>query len=103
MAEKRPYSKKELEETATHIVVGKVQAIYSRTVREGNYEYVHKVAEVKIEKLEKGKGRALFHLVAVRMSHNRRPAVATGSTWHAMLTTGGPSKDPTTVVIMLFT
>ena len=55
LAEKRPYSKKELEETATHIVVGKVQAIYSRTEREGNYEYVRKVAEVKIDKVEKGK------------------------------------------------
>ena len=58
MAAKRPYSKKELEKIATHIVVGKVQAIYSRAAREGDYEYVHKVAEVKIEKLEKGKGPA---------------------------------------------
>ena len=56
MAEKRPYSKKELEETATHIVVGKVQAVYIRTQQEGNYQYVRKVAEVKIENLEKGKG-----------------------------------------------
>ncbi len=58
MAAKRPYSKKELEEMATHIVAGKVQAIYTRITREGNYEYVHKVAEVRIEKLEKGKGPA---------------------------------------------
>ena len=52
---KMPYSKELLEQIATDIVVGKVQAIYSRTEREGNVEYVHKVAEVKIEKIEKGK------------------------------------------------
>ena len=52
---KAPSSKKQLEQVATHIVVGKVQAIYSRTEREGNYEYVRKVAEVKIDKVEKGK------------------------------------------------
>ena len=55
-AEKAPYSKKKLEEVATHIVVGKVQAIYSHTERDGDYEYVRKAAEVKIEKIEKGKG-----------------------------------------------
>ena len=40
--------------------MGKVQAVYSYTKREGiplvsGYEYDHKVAEVKIEKVEKGK------------------------------------------------
>ncbi len=55
-AEKAPYSTEQLESTATHIVVGKVQAIYTCTEREGNYEYVRKVAEVKIDKLEKGRG-----------------------------------------------
>ena len=57
---KAPSSKQELETIATHIVVGKVQAIYSYKEREGiplvsGYEYDHKVAEVKIEKVEKGK------------------------------------------------
>lgn len=52
---KMPYSKELLEQIATDIVVGKVQAIYSRTERKGNVEYVRKVAEVKIEKIEKGK------------------------------------------------
>lgn len=56
VAEKAPYSNEKLKETATHIVVGKVQAIYTRTERKGYYAYVRKVAEVKIEKLEKGKG-----------------------------------------------
>ena len=52
---KAPYSIEQLEQIATDIVVGKVQATYSRTEREGNVEYVRKVAEVKIEKTEKGK------------------------------------------------
>ena len=57
---KAPSSKLELETIATHIVVGKVQAVYSYKEREGiplvsGYEYDHKVAEVKIAKVEKGK------------------------------------------------
>ena len=56
LAEKAPSSQKQLESIATHIVVGKVQAIYTRTEREGNYEYVRKVAEVKLDRLENGKG-----------------------------------------------
>ena len=57
---KAPSSKKQLVTIATHIVVGKVQAVYSYKEREGiplvsGYEYDHKVAEVKIEKVEKGK------------------------------------------------
>jgi hypothetical protein len=59
-AAKAPSSKEQLEKIATHIVVGKVQAIYSYKEREGipvlsGYEYDRKVAEVKIEKVEKGK------------------------------------------------
>ena len=50
---KAPSSKQQLETIATHIVVGKVQAVYSYKEREGiplvsGYEYDHKVAEVKI-------------------------------------------------------
>jgi len=59
---KAPSSKEQLEKIATHVVVGKVQAIYiySYKEREGipvlsGYEYDRKVAEVKIEKIEKGK------------------------------------------------
>ena len=59
-AAKAPSSKEQLEAIATHVVVGKVQVIYSYKEREGipvlsGYEYDHKVAEVKIEKVEKGK------------------------------------------------
>ena len=59
-AAKAPSSKQQLETIATHVVVGKVQALYSLKEREGaplvsGYEYDHKVAEVKVEKVEKGK------------------------------------------------
>ena len=48
-AAKAPSSKQQLETIATHIVVGKVQAVYSYKEREGiplvsGYEYDHKVA-----------------------------------------------------------
>ena len=57
---KAPSSEEKLQQVATHIVVGKVQAIYSYKEREGiplvsGYEYEHKIAEVKIDKVEKGK------------------------------------------------
>ena len=57
---KAPSSVEKLQQVATHIVVGKVQAIYSYKEREGiplvsGYEYEHKIAEVKIDKVEKGK------------------------------------------------
>ena len=59
-AVKAPSSKQQLVTIATHIVVGKVQAVYSYKKREGisllsGYEYDHKIAEVKIDKVEKGK------------------------------------------------
>ena len=59
-AAKAPSSKVQLEKTATHIVVGQVQAVYSYKERKGvplvsGYEYDHKLAEVKVEKVEKGK------------------------------------------------
>ena len=68
-AAKAPSSRDQLEKIATHIIVGKVQAVYLYKEREGvplvsGYEYDHKVAEVKIEKVEKGK--ILENLVYVR-------------------------------------
>ena len=57
---KAPSSKQQLESIATHIIVGKVQAVYSYKQREGiplvnGYEYDNKIADVKIDKVEKGK------------------------------------------------
>lgn len=55
-----PSSTEKLERIATHIVLGEVRAVYSYKERDGmpllsGYEYERKVAEVKIEKVEKGK------------------------------------------------
>ena len=57
---KAPSSEDQLEKIATNIIVGKVKAVYSYKEREGiplvsGYEYDHKVVEVKVEKVEKGK------------------------------------------------
>ena len=56
LADQRPWSKDELETMATHVVVGKVKAIYSFKERKGDYEFTRLVAEVKIDKHEKGEG-----------------------------------------------
>lgn len=63
-AEKVPMTKEQLQTTATHVVVGKVQAIYSRKELNRSYQYTHYVAEVKVDKLEKGEG--ISGLVYVR-------------------------------------
>ena len=52
---KAPSSKEALEKIATHVIVGKVQAVYSYKEREviplvNGYEYEQKVTEVKLEK-----------------------------------------------------
>lgn len=53
-AEKEPLSPRELQATATHVVIGKVGAIYSRREQNGNYEYTRYAAEVRVQKAEKG-------------------------------------------------
>ena len=63
---KKPSSKEALEKIATHVIVGKVQAVYSYKEREGiplvnGYEYEQKVTEVKLEK-----GKISESLVYVR-------------------------------------
>ena len=55
--------------TATHVVAGKVQAIYKRTVVKEGWYYTHYLAEVKIDSVEKGEGLAAGGLVYVRYWH----------------------------------
>src|SRR5262249_15436292 len=57
-AEKVPLSPEELRETATHVIVGKVAAIYERTETGPQWKYTHYLAEVKVEKAEKGDVKA---------------------------------------------
>lgn len=65
-AEKVPLSQKELTDLATNIVVGKVNAIYTRDSKNAQYHVTHYVAEVTVEKTEKGEGPKPGGLVYVR-------------------------------------
>lgn len=55
-----------LAKTATDIVTGEVLAIYTRSEDEGNWEYTHYVAEVKVDGVEKGDGLKSGQLAYVR-------------------------------------
>ena len=64
--EKPDLSPERLRETATHIVVGEVKAIYTRAATEGKYRYTRYLTEVRVENNEKGDGLAAGELVYVR-------------------------------------
>src|SRR5262249_2903614 len=53
-AEKVDMTAEELRDTATHVIVGKVTGIYERKEDAGDWKYTKYVAEVQIEKSEKG-------------------------------------------------
>lgn len=55
VAEKVPMTAEENAEVATDIAVGTVAAIYTREQEIGDWHYVFHVAEIKVEKVEKGK------------------------------------------------
>ena len=56
IAEKASMTAEENAEVATDIAVGTVAAIYTREQEIGDWHYVFHVAEIKVEKVEKGKG-----------------------------------------------
>ena len=66
MAEKPNMTPAALRKTATHVVVGKVTAIYTRVSMEGRWRYTRYVAEVKIHKVEKGDSLKAGGLVYAR-------------------------------------
>ena len=65
-AEKVPLSPEELRATATHIVVGQVTAVYTRTETTPEWRYTHYVAEIRIAEIEKGDGLKKGEPVYVR-------------------------------------
>lgn len=65
-AEKVDMSAEKLQETATHVVVGKVQAVYRRVVKDEKWRTTHYVAEVAVADVEKGEGLEKGGLVYVR-------------------------------------
>ncbi len=64
--EKRPMTAKEMTELATHIVVGKVTAIYSFETKDADWQTWNYVAEVAVNGVEKGTGVEPGQLVYVR-------------------------------------
>ncbi len=65
-AEKVPLSPEELTKLATHIVVGKVNAVYTFDTKDAEWHTTHYVAEIAVDKLEKGDGLKPGGLVYVR-------------------------------------
>lgn len=65
-AEKVNLSSEQLEKIATHVVDGKVLAIYVRKQADANWKYTHYVAEIQVEKCSKGEGIATGDLIYVR-------------------------------------
>lgn len=65
-AEKANLSSEQLEKVATHVVDGKVWAIYERKQADDNWKYTHYVAEVEVEQCRKGDGIATGDLIYVR-------------------------------------
>ena len=65
-AEKAPMSKEALTKVATHVVTGKVKAVYAREKVEGRWRVQRYVAEVEVASVEKGDGLEKGGLVYVR-------------------------------------
>jgi len=65
-AEKSPLSPDELRETATHVITGRVAAVFERTEVAGDWKYIRFVAEVRVDGCEKGDGIHKGELLYVR-------------------------------------
>jgi hypothetical protein len=65
-AEKANMSPEDLAEAATHVVTGRVAAVYARTEAGEHYKDTHYVAEVRVDGVEKGEGIVKDGLVYVR-------------------------------------
>lgn len=81
-AEKVDMSPEELRKTATHVVTGKVMAVYEQTETAGNWSHTRYVAEIRADGTEKGDGVNKGDLVYARYWHR---------TWIGKA--GGPPPD----------
>lgn len=70
-AEIAPKTPEEMHKMATHVVTGKVKGIYAATSRQGDYQRTHYVAELAVDKIEKGEGLAEKQLIYVRYWQQR--------------------------------
>jgi hypothetical protein len=55
-AEKPNMSPEALRKTATHVVTGQVVGVYERTESAGDWKYTRYVAEIRVDRSEKGEG-----------------------------------------------
>ncbi len=65
-AEIIPKTAEEMREMATHVVQGKVKGVYASSGKAGDYQQTHYVAELTIDKVEKGDGLKEKQLIYVR-------------------------------------
>lgn len=82
LAEVPNRSPEQLQQSATHIVTGKVLRIYSRTQREDGQERTRYIAEVQVDAVEKGSGVEVDSLICVRYFTQVLPRGTTGTTGH---------------------
>ena len=75
-AEKADLSPEKLRQTATHVVVGKVKAIYERTESSAKWKTTQFVAELEVTSCEKGEGVTPGDLIYAR--YWRRGWIAKG-------------------------
>jgi hypothetical protein len=64
--EKPDMSPAELRKTATHVITGKVLAVYERSEIADNWKYTRYVAEIQISTIEKGQGLKTDDLIYAR-------------------------------------
>lgn len=65
-AEKADLSPEALAKTATHIVIGQVEEIWTRVDDKGPWKTTRYVAEIRVEKVDKGEGLVTGGLVYTR-------------------------------------
>ena len=70
-AEKIDMTPAQLRKTATHVIVGKVHAVYLRAETTRDWQYRRYVAEIEIKECEKGKGPVAGGIAYVRYWERR--------------------------------
>jgi hypothetical protein len=93
-AEKVDLGPNQLRDIATHVVVGKIVAVYERKERKGDWNYTHYLAEVKVDKSEKGdlKAGALAYVRYWTRAHARRGLPPPSTKGHRGLPAAGETK-----------
>ena len=61
-----PLNPDDLKDMSTHIVVGKLRMVYRSVEMHGDFQYTHGIAEIAVEKVEKGVGPKGGEVVYVR-------------------------------------